>query len=585
MEKLSEEDIKRLYITPAIESKWDRHSQIRMEHSFTDGRVIVRGSTVERGERKKADYILYYKRNIPLAIVEAKANRFPVGEGIQQGMEYARILDIPFVYSSNGAAFLEHDMLSGTEREIALDCFPAPEELWTRYIDKRGITPEQEKLITEPYYFQVGEKTPRYYQAVAVNRVMEAIARGQNRILLVMATGTGKTYTAFHIIHRLWKSGKKRKILFLADRNILVDQTMQQDFKPFAKIMTKISDKKLDSAYEIYLSLYQQLAGDEQREPFREFKPGFFDLIVIDECHRGSAKEESLWRRILEYFSSATQIGMTATPKETNEVSNIGYFGKPIYIYSLKQGIEDGFLAPYKVIRVGMNVDLGWRPEKGQLDDNGIEIEDREYGAADYDRNIILVKRTRKVAERITEWLHKNGRYSKTIVFCTGVNHALRLRTELSNQNSDLVSQNERYVMRITGDDDEGKKQLENFIDAREIHPVIATTSKLLSTGVDCKTVKLIVLDNVINSIHEFKQIIGRGTRLLWEEDKRYFTIMDFRNVTRHFADKDFDGEPVAVECEICGKSPCECPCPNCGKYPCVCGAEPPLCPNCGKYP
>ncbi len=580
---MTEEDVKLRYITPAIECKWDKHTQIRMEQSFTDGRVIVRGNTVARGKKKKADYILYYKRNLPLAIIEAKDNKHSIGAGMQQGIEYAEILDIPFVYSSNGDAFLEHDMKNGTEREIALADFPTPDELWERYTGERQLTPEQAKLITEPYYFQVGDKTPRYYQRVAINRTIEAVARGQKRILLVMATGTGKTYTAFQIIHRLWKSGAKKKILFLADRNILVDQTMQQDFKPFDKIMTKISGKKLDSSYELFLSLYQQLAGDENEEPFREFTQDFFDLIVVDECHRGSAREESRWRKILEYFSGATHIGMTATPKETKEVSNIDYFGEPIYTYSLKQGIDDGFLAPYKVIRVGMDVDLmGWRPEKGQTDDDGNEIEDREYGSSDYDKNIILVKRTRQVAARITKWLNENGRFSKTIVFCTGVNHAERMRQELINLNSDLASEDWRYALKITGDDAVGKKQLDNFIDVESRYPVIATTSKLLSTGVDCKTCKLIVLDNVINSMTEFKQIIGRGTRLLWDEDKKFFTILDFRNVTRHFADKDFDGDPVTVidECEICGKSPCECPCAVCGKYPCECP-----CPVCGKSP
>ncbi|MDR3002055.1 MAG: DEAD/DEAH box helicase family protein [Fibromonadaceae bacterium] len=550
--EMSEEDIKRLYITPAIECKWNAQNQIRMEHPFTDGPVIVRGNVTERGKKKKADYILYHKhynRNFPIAIVEAKNNKYFVGAGMQQGIEYAKILDIPFAYSSNGDAFLEHDMMKGTEREIALADFPTPEELWARYIGEKQITPEQEKLITEPYFFQIGDKTPRYYQRVAINRTIEAVARDQNRILLVMATGTGKTYTAFQIIHRLRKSGAKKKILFLADRNILVDQTRQQDFKPFEKIMTKISEKKLDSSFELYLSLYQQLAGDESEEPFRKFQPNFFDLIVVDECHRGSAREDSRWRKILEYFSDATQIGMTATPKETREISNIDYFGEPIYTYSLKQGIDDGFLAPYKIVRVGLDKDLeGWRPEKGQIDDDGNEIEDREYNLNDYDKNIILVRRTKKVAERITNWLEENGRFSKTIVFCTGVNHAERMRQELINLNSNLVAEDSRYIMRITGDDAVGKKQLDNFITEESKYPVIATTSKLLTTGVDCKTCKLIVLDNNINSMIEFKQIIGRGTRLSPEYGKEYFTIMDFRNACRLFADPDFDGDPIPVE-------------------------------------
>ena len=559
--EMTEEDIKLRYITPAIERKWDRHAQMRMEYCFTDGRVIVRGNFTARGKKKKADYILYYKRNLPLAIVEAKDNRHPVGAGMQQGIEYAEILDIPFVYSSNGDAFLEHDMKNGKECEIALADFPSPEELWARYIGARQITPEQEKLITEPYYFQIGEKTPRYYQRVAINRAIEAIARGQNRILIVMATGTGKTYTAFQIIHKLWKSGAKKKILFLADRNILVDQTMQQDFKPFEKIMTKISGKKLDSSYEIYLSLYQQLAGDEYDEPFREFKPGFFDLIVVDECHRGSAKEESRWRKILEYFHGATQIGMTATPKETREVSNIHYFGEPIYTYSLKQGIDDGFLAPYKVVRVGLDKDLeGWRPPAGKTDIYGNEIEDREYNIKDYDRNLVIDDRTKTIAKRISDFLRGTSRFDKTIVFCVDIEHAERMRQALVNENSDLVAENPKYVMRITGDNDEGKAQLDYFIAEESRYPVILTTSRLMTTGVDCKTCKLIVIDNNINSMTEFKQIIGRGTRLKPEYGKEYFTIMDFRDACRLFADPDFDGDPIPVEGETPHGQPVEYP-------------------------
>lgn len=553
--EMSEEDIKLRFITPAIDCKWDRNSQMRMEYTFTDGRIIVRGEAVERGRKKKADYILYYKPNLPLAIVEAKDNNHTLGDGMQQGMEYAEILDVPFVYSSNGDAFLEHDMKNGTEREIALANFPTPDELWSRYIGEKEFTPEQEKLITEPYYFQFGDKTPRYYQRVAINRTIEAIARGQNRILLVMATGTGKTYTAFQIIHRLHQAGVKKKILYLADRNILIDQTMIQDFKPFERIMTKVVGKELDSAYEIYMSLYQQLAGDENSEPFREFQPNFFDLIIVDECHRGSAKEESRWRRILEYFSSSTQIGMTATPKETKEVSNINYFGEPLYTYSLKQGIDDGFLAPYKVIRVGLDKDLeGWRPEAGKTDIYGNEIEDREYGINDFDRNLIIDERTEAVAKRITAFLKANSRYDKTIVFCVNQAHAARMRQALINENADFVAINPNYVMRITGDDDVGKRQLDSFIALetpeeimRSKHPVVVTTSKLMTTGVDCKLCKLIVLDNNINSMTEFKQIIGRGTRLKPEMGKEYFTIMDFRNASRLFADPDFDGDPVSV--------------------------------------
>ena len=551
MEKyeMTEEDIKLQFITPAIESAgWDRSSQIKMEYNFTNGQVIVRGGIVERGRRKRADYLLYYRPNLPLAIIEAKDNTHSVGDGMQQAIAYAACLDIPYVYSSNGDRFLEHDMKTGKEREIDLDDFPSPDELWQRYKNTEQITPAQEKLITEPYYFKPGDKTPRYYQRIAINRTVEAIARGQNRILLVMATGTGKTYTAFQIIHRLWKSGTKHKVLFLADRNILVDQTMQQDFKPFAKVMTKIEGKDPDSSYEIYLSLYHQLAGDENKEPFRAFQPTFFDLIVIDECHRGSAKEESRWRKILEYFSSATQIGLTATPKETKDVSNTSYFGKPIYTYSLKQGIDDGFLAPYKVLRIGLDKDLeGWRPREGQRDIYGYEIEDREYNVKDYDKNIILDDRTVTVAKRITQFLKKHDRFAKTIVFCVNINHAERMRQALCNENSDLVAQNPKYIMRITGDNAIGKAELDNFIAVDEKYPTIVTTSKLMTTGVDCKTCKLIVLENTINSMTEFKQIIGRGTRLMPEEGKTYFTIMDFRGASRHFADKDFDGEPIAT--------------------------------------
>ncbi|MCL1794003.1 MAG: DEAD/DEAH box helicase family protein [Oscillospiraceae bacterium] len=546
--EMSEEDIKLRYITPAIDCKWDRNTQMRMEYFFTDGRVIVRGNVVARGRRKKADYVLYYKRNMPLAVVEAKDNNHSVGAGMQQGINYAEILDIPFVYSSNGDAFLEHDMKNGTEREIALEDFPTPEELWTRYAGEKHFTPEQEKIITEPYHFQFGDKIPRYYQRVAIDRAVEAVAYGKNRILLVMATGTGKTYTAFQIIHRLWKSGIKRKILFLADRNILIDQTMQQDFKPFEKIMTKITGKKLDSSFELYLSLYQQLAGDENKEPFRKFQPDFFDLIIVDECHRGSAKDDSLWRKILEYFNGATQIGMTATPKETKEISNVSYFGDPIYTYSLKQGIDDGFLAPYKVVRVGIDKDLeGWRPPVGKIDVYGNEIEDREYNVKDYDKNLIIDDRTKTVAKRISDFLRGTNRFDKTIVFCVDIDHAERMRQALVNENSDLVAQNSRYVMRITGDNDEGKAQLDYFIAEDSKYPVIVTTSKLMTTGVDCKTCKLIALDNNINSMTEFKQIIGRGTRLKPEYGKEYFTIMDFRNACRLFADPDFDGDPISV--------------------------------------
>lgn len=548
--EMTEEDIKIKYINPAIEkSGWDINKNVKFEYCFTDGRIIVRGNNTKRGDKKKADYLLYYLPNIPIAIIEAKDNNHSVGDGMQQAIEYANMLDVPFVYSSNGDGFLEHDMKAGKERELKMNEFPSPEELWKRYKGITNINEEQEKLITEPYYFNREYKNPRYYQRIAINKTIEAIAKGQNRILIVMATGTGKTYTAFQIIHRLWQSKNKRKILYLADRNILIDQTMQQDFKPFSKYMTKIEGKRLDSSYEIYMSLYQQLAGDENKEPFREFKSDFFDLIIVDECHRGSAKEDSLWRKILEYFSSATQIGMTATPKETEDVSNISYFGHPVYIYSLKQGIEDGFLAPFKVLRVGLNKDLeGYRPTEGKKDIFGNEIEDKIYDIKDFDKNIIIDNRTEAVAKRITEFLKETDRFAKTIVFCVDIEHAERMRQALINENSDMVREDSRYIMQITGDNEEGKKQLDYFIDAESKYPVIVTTSKLLTTGVDCKTCRLIVLDNNINSMIEFKQIIGRGTRIQSEYKKEYFTIMDFRNASKNFADPEFDGEPIQIK-------------------------------------
>ncbi|WP_026399784.1 EcoAI/FtnUII family type I restriction enzme subunit R [Acholeplasma equifetale] len=550
MKKLTEEDVKFRYIDPAIENIGWRKSQINKEYYFTDGQIKVSGKKVRRAKAKKADYLLKSSHGeIPLAVIEAKDLTQSVGSGMQQAIEYAKILDIPFAYSSNGNGFLEHDFFTGQERELKLDEFPSESELWDRYLKGKGFNREQEDIISEPYYYApFNTKTPRYYQRIAIQRTIEAIANGQKRILLVMATGTGKTYTAFQIIHRLWKQRKVKRVLYLADRNILIDQTMQQDFKPFEEVMTKIKGKELDSAYEIYMSLYHQLAGDENEEPFREFKKDFFDLILVDEAHRGSAKEDSQWRKILEYFSSAIQIGMTATPKETKYVSNIEYFGEPVYTYSLKQGIDDGFLAPYKVIRVNLDKDLeGWRPYSGQLDMYGQEIEDREYGSKDFDRNIIIDERTKMVAKRITKWLHDNGRFSKTIIFCVDIDHAERMRQALVNENTDLVKDNEKYIMRITGDNDYGKAQLDYFIDPFEIYPTVVTTSKLLSTGVDVKTARLIVLDNNINSMTEFKQIIGRGTRLYPDQDKYYFTIMDFRNVTRLFADESFDGDPVSI--------------------------------------
>lgn len=550
MSTLTEEDIKFRYVTPAIErASWEK-SQIFMEYFFTDGQVIVRGKTVHRGRRKKADYLLVHTAaQIPLAIVEAKDATYSVGSGLQQAMEYAQILDVPFAYSSNGQGFIEHDFFTGKEREIGMNEFPTCDELWSRYLRGKGLTSAQETVIKEPYHFDAfTKKRPRYYQRVAIDRAVEAIAKGQERVLLVMATGTGKTFTAMQIIWRLLKSKQVRRVLYLADRNILIDQTMQQDFRPFEKVMTKVQGKQLDSSYEIYMSLYHQLVGDDGEEPFRDFQPGFFDLIVVDECHRGSAKDDSQWRKVLDYFHSAIHIGMTATPKETKEVSNISYFGEPVYTYSLKQGIDDGFLAPYKVIRIGLDKDLeGWRPYKGQLDIYGNEIEDREYNIRDYDRNLVIDERTQAVANRISKWLRANGRFSKTIIFCVDIDHAERMRQAMVNENSDLVAKNPKYIMKITGDNPEGKAQLDYFIDVNEQYPAVVTTSKLLTTGVDVKTCKLIVLDTNVNSPTEFKQIIGRGTRLYPDYGKEYFTIMDFRDCCRLFADPEFDGDPVVI--------------------------------------
>ena len=550
MTKETEEDVKFRYVTPAIEKAgWDKH-QIFMEYFFTEGQVLVRGKTVKRGPRKKADYLLTHNNlQTPMAIIEAKDSEHSVGSGMQQAIAYAQILQIPFAYSTNGKGFLEHDFFTGIEREFSNDEFPSEDQLWQRFRAGKGYDDDQTRLLTEPNYFDIlSGKKPRYYQRIAIDRTLEAIAKGQKRILLVMATGTGKTFTAFQIVWKLHKNKKVNRVLYLADRNILIDQTMQQDFRPLEKVMTKVQDRRLDSAYEIYMSLYQQLAGDEGEEPFRQFKKDFFDLIIVDECHRGSAKEESQWRRILDYFDTGIHIGMTATPKETYEVSNITYFGEPVYTYSLKQGIRDGFLAPYKVIRISLDKDVeGWRPYKGQVDVNGSLIEDREYVLTDYDRRLIIDERTQAVANRITKWLVANGRFSKTIVFCVDIDHAERMRQALINENVDLVSENPKYIMRITGDNPEGKAQLDYFIDVAEKYPAIVTTSKLMTTGVDVKTCKLIVLDNTINSMTEFKQIIGRGTRLYPEYGKEYFTILDFRNSSRLFADKEFDGDPVVV--------------------------------------
>lgn len=546
--ELTEEDIKLKYITPALQNaEWDIKNQIRCEYYYTAGKINVRENVAQRGKGKKVDYLLSYKSNLPLAIVEAKDNKVPVSHGIQQGMDYAYDLDIPFAYSSNGDAFFEHDMITGEERKLKLEEFPTPKQLWNRYLKEKDITPEEEKIITEPYQYIDINKTPRYYQRIAINKTVEAIAKGQKRLLLVMATGTGKTFTAFQIIHRLHKSGKMKKVLYLADRNVLIDQTMQNDFKPFQKVMTKIEHRNMDSSYEIYMSLYHQLRSSEE-EIYKQFKPDFFDLIIVDECHRSSAKDDSNWHEILTYFSSATQIGMTATPKETVDVSNITYFGEPVYTYSLKQGIEDGFLAPYKVIKVSLDKDLeGYRPEKGKLDEDGYEVEDKEYTLHDFDRKIVIDERTRVVAKRITEYLKSTDRMSRTIVFCVDTEHALRMRNAIAEENKDMMQVNPNYVVRITSNDVVGKSKLDDFIDSNTIYPVIATTSKLLSTGVDTKTVKLIVLDEEIQSMTEFKQIIGRGTRLLPNKGKEFFTIMDFRNNTEKFADPSFNGPAEVV--------------------------------------
>jgi type I restriction enzyme R subunit len=549
---LTERDICTKFITPAIvEAGWDLHRQVREEVSFTAGKIIVRGKLHTRGKSKRADYILYYKPNLPIAVIEAKDNTHTVSDGMQQALGYAETLDIPFVFSSNGNGFMEHDRTVSDgviETELTLHQFPSPEALWQRYLSWKGISAEQEQLVTQDYYVEPGWKSPRYYQLNAINKAIEAIARGQKRILLVMATGTGKTYTAFQIIWRLWKSRQKKRILYLADRNILIDQTMANDFKPFGSVMTKIKNRTIDKSYEIYLALYQGISGNEEfRNIYREFSPEFFDLIVIDECHRGSAAEDSAWRDILDYFSNATQIGLTATPKETKFISNINYFQDPIYTYTLKQGIEDGFLAPYKVVRIDIDKDAGWRPVSGKLDKHGNEVPDRIYNIKDYDREMVLEQRTVVVARKVTEFLKKTNRLDKTIIFCEDIEHAERMRVALVNENADMVAKSSKYIMRITGDNDEGKQELDNFIHPESPYPVIAVTSKLMTTGVDAQTCKLIVLDKSISSMIEFKQIIGRGTRINEDFNKYWFTIMDFRKATELFADKDFDGEPVQI--------------------------------------
>ena len=569
--QMSEEDIKLQYITPAITAKWDI-KKITMETNITDGKINLKGNFVTREKPKRADYVLYLNSNNPIAIVEAKDNKHSISHGLQQAMAYASMLDIPFAYSSNGDGFFEHDFLTGKERELDLDEFPTEEELYCRYKNGanngEGLSENQEKMIQQPYYSSQKTYPPRYYQRIAINRTVDAISRGKDRLLLVMATGTGKTYTAFQIVYRLLKSGMKSKILYLADRNNLVDQSIQQDFAPLEKVIHKVNFSKDDpstiTSYQVYFSLYQQLAGgnDDQEEDINNtilklkqlFRPDFFDLIIVDECHRGSAKKESNWRKILEYFASATQIGMTATPKETKYISNIDYFGKPIYTYSLKEGIEDGFLAPFKVINVMTDIGEGWRPRKGQCDIYGNEIEDRIYTNSDYDYNIIIEDRIQQVAAEITNYLKSTDRMAKTIVFCATEDAAERMRVALVNQNSDMVQKNPDYVVRITGSDTYGKSKLDYFISVREKYPVIATTSKLLSTGSDCKMTKLIVLDEMIGSMTEFKQIIGRGTRLREKEGKTHFVVMDFRNVSRLFADPDWDG-PIEMDEDFNPKS------------------------------
>lgn len=555
---LSEEDVKERYITPAIREKGWKPTDYRMEYEYTDGRIAVLKNGTKRGQRKKIDYLLNYRENVPIAIIEAKDLNHTYSHGMQQGIGYAEglkdyeALEVPFVYASNGEAFLEHDMITGKERKIAMVDFPSKEELWNRYKQEKGLTDNQIKAIDEPYYTTRESKQPRYYQRIAINRTVDAIAKGQRRVMLVMATGTGKTYTAFQIVYRLLQAGIKKRVLYLADRNILVDQAMTDDFSPLLSKATKVQNGKMDSSYQIHFALYQQLAGreeDARHEPYRQFSPDFFDLVVIDEAHRGSAKQDSQWRKILDYFDgpNVTHFGMTATPKNDKSASNIDYFGEPIYTYSLKQGIDDGFLAPYRVIRVNLDVDVnGFRPTKGETDANGQLIEDRKYTSKDFDRKMVITNRTEQVAKYVSDYLKRNQeRFNKTIIFCDDINHAERMRTALVNENSDLVSQDSRYVMKITGDDNEGKAQLSNFEDVTSKYPVLVTTSKLLTTGVNVKTCKLIVLDQNINSMTEFKQIIGRGTRLDESHGKSFFTIMDFKGASRLFADPEFDGEPV----------------------------------------
>ncbi|MDO5759507.1 MAG: DEAD/DEAH box helicase family protein [Bacteroidota bacterium] len=580
--KFSEEDIKLRYITPSLTNKGWSVDDITMETGvqFTDGKITLKGNSAERGQPKRADYILYLNKATPIAIVEAKDMNHSVTDGLQQAMQYAKIMDLPFAFSSNGEGFAEHDFLTGKERIFPLTDFPTKEELYQRYKNEinngKGLSEKEQELINQPYCSGQGINSPRYYQRNAINRTLNAIAKGQNRILLVMATGTGKTYTAFQIIYRLLQSGIKRKVLYLADRNILVDQSIQQDFKPLEKVVHKINvateDPQTITSYKVYFALYQQLIGDDEKEYYKElFDKDFFDLIVVDECHRGSARDDSRWRVILEYFSSATQIGMTATPKETKYLSNLSYFGEPVYKYSLNEGIEDGFLAPFKVINITTNIGDGWRPTKGQTDDKGNIIEDRIYNNTDYDYNIVIEDRIKEVAKAISDYLKSTDRMAKTIIFCANEEHAARMRMALINENKDLVKQNSDYVVRITSSDIVGKSKLDYFISVNSKYPVIATTSELLSTGVDCKMVKLIVLDQNINSMTKFKQIIGRGTRIREKEGKTHFVVMDFRNITRLFADPDWDG-PIEIDDNYPPEPPK--PCQICGKYPCVCPKE-----------
>lgn len=546
-----EQEIRTMFITPALKEKgWEVLKNMREEYYFTDGRVLVAGSQHSVAEGKKADYLLYHNGK-PIAVVEAKDNKHAVGAGMQQAMDYALILDLKFAYSCNGDAFLEHDFITGKETELKLSDFPTEEDLYQRYLDSKNYTPEEQRIVETPYYYDAYSHEPRYYQRIAVDRTVEAIARGQQRVLVVMATGTGKTFTAFQIIHRLHKSGAKKKILYLADRNILIDQTIVQDFKPFHKFMTKIKSKgdgvdKIDSSYEVYMALYHQLVGKEGKpDPFLEVQQNFFDLIIVDECHRGSAKDDSAWRKVLEYFSSATQIGLTATPKAVEGANNLDYFGEPVYTYSLLQGINDGFLAPYRVTADFINVDLqGWTPEEGEIDLLGKEIEQKLYQRQNIGRDIAFKLRRKLVAHRITRMLHDIGRMTKTIVFCTDIEEAAEMRTLLINMNADMCRKSPYYVTRIVGEDKEGKKQLDNFISVDEPYPVIVTTSELLSTGVDCKTCGLIVIDKEIGSMTEFKQIIGRGTRLRKDKGKWHLEILDFRNATAKFKDPAFDGDP-----------------------------------------